>query len=102
MFVDPMKTKKHELLMQLHNWKLDITTKWMWFYSSEDNMLYKREGLLWYSYEQTTNAQRHNRMYECIPNTIREVPVKILKVATVIKKDGMAELLAFSLDNGPI
>ena len=101
-FVDPMKTNKHELLMRLHDWNLDITKKWTWFYASEDDMLYKREGLLWYSYTSTTDARRHDRIYDRDPNFLLEVPIEILKVATVIEKDGMAELLAFSSDSGPI
>ena len=64
-FVDPMKTQTHELIMRLHDWNLDITKQWTWFYSSEDDMLNKREGLLWYSYAQNTNVlRRHDKMYE--------------------------------------
>ena len=100
-FVDPMKTNKHELLMRLHDWNLDITKKWTWFYSLEDDMLYKREGLLWYSYTPTNDARRHNGFYDCNPNAIREIPVEILHVATVTEKDGMVELIASSSDNGP-
>jgi hypothetical protein len=49
-FLPPMKTDKRELQMPLGDWEKDVTSTWQWFYSTEDDSLYKREGLLWYEF----------------------------------------------------
>ena len=38
-------------------------------------------------------------MYDQLPGTTQEVPVEILKIATVQEKDGMIKLITSSLDN---
>ena len=45
-FIDPMKLRSRDLVIPLHDWLIDATTHWRWFYSTQDDTLYKKEGLL--------------------------------------------------------
>ena len=46
-FLNPMKVADRELVMPLGDWDKDIMPTWQWFYLQDEDMLYKREGLLW-------------------------------------------------------
>jgi hypothetical protein len=40
-FLHPMKVADRELLMPLGDWDKHVSSTWRWFYSTENEMLYK-------------------------------------------------------------
>jgi hypothetical protein len=70
-FIHPMKTDARELQMPLGDWEKDATSTWQWFYSDEEDSLYKQEGLLWYEFrpEQRRRRRQPDRQYEIVLST---------------------------------
>lgn len=96
-FIDPMKLRSRDLVIPLHDWLIDATRHWRWFYSVEDDELYKKEGLLWANYRSTNDARRRRdaQLYERV-STQREVFIETLVIANVTETDGTAELISKS------
>jgi ribonuclease HI len=103
-FVDPTKLDERVLLMPLGDWEKNVTATWTWFYSEEEDSLYKREGLLWYQFD-TARGQRRRRtqerLYERSPTTLREVYTDLLSLADVSEGPDVAILLATCRDPIP-
>ncbi len=102
-FIHPMKTDARELQMPLGDWEKDVTATWQWFYSDEDDSLYKREGLLWYEFrpQQRRRRRQPDRQYEIVLSTQREVPTELLCFADAQDNDGLAILTSTSQSSIP-
>jgi hypothetical protein len=82
-FLRQMKVEDRELRMPLGDWDKDAPSTWRWFYSSEEEMLFKREGLLWSSYELNRHGQRRtrrnqDRQFDLVSTSVRDVMTDLL------------------------
>jgi hypothetical protein len=99
-FLNPMKVAERELLMPLGEWDKDVSSTWKWFYLRDEDMLYKREGLLWYRFTATQQGRRHtqrrnqDKHFEIVLATEREVYTEVMLLADAVEDNGAATMFA--------
>jgi hypothetical protein len=86
-----MKVPDRELLMPLGDWDKYVSLTWQWFYSTEDEMLYKREGLLWSRFELNEQGQCRTRrnqdwQFDLVSSSEQEVMIELNCVYPMSKR----------------